>query len=206
MSLAFDTDHLELLEVVDPNLPEFTEADYTINFDQEGTLDVLWFSMEKNGISLRPNEPLFYIKARAKQDISNLRQLVQLRSDRMENKIFNVIGQLGESIQVVVEDRIINPGIGGLNTYEESTVRAIHVVPNPFSDLLQIQFYQPEAGNVTLRILNQAGKEVLQQQAFFEEGKVNFELDQLTQLPSGSFFYQLIQGEQVHSGKLVKLE
>jgi len=206
LSLAFDTEYLELLEVVNSNLPEFTEEDYVINFDQEGTLDVLWFSMERAGISLRPNEPLFYIKARAKQSLPNLHNIVRLRLGRMENKIFNVNSRAGESIQIVVEAGSSNSRIEGLNYYESSVEKIINLVPNPFTDILQIQFHQPSAGNVIVRILDPAGKVVLEEQAFFEEGKASFELDKLAQLPDGAFFYQLIQGDQIHSGKLLKLE
>lgn len=207
MSLAFDSEYVEVLEILDSNLPEFTDSDYVINFDAEGTLDLLWFSMNSRGISLRPNEPLFYIKIRVKQDFHSLRQLVHLRTGRIDNRIYNVSGSVGESIMLNVEDQENNHRhVLTLNQGDLPVEDVITLVPNPFSDVVDLQFYQPNSGKVVLKIFDVAGTLVWEKQAFFEKGTATININGLAPLPQGSFFYQLTQKDKISSGKMLKVK
>jgi hypothetical protein len=70
-------------------------------------------------------------------------------------------------------------------------------IPNPVSDVAEIQFYLSQSGNTELVVLNVLGKVVATlASGSYSEGYHSVNLD-VTQLASGTYYYKLISGDDM---------
>lgn len=84
-------------------------------------------------------------------------------------------------------------------TYE---FRVSQNYPNPFNSTTRISLTLPEAGSLTLRLLNVLGETVrIRQDEVRQPGEYSFQLD-LSELPSGIYFYQIQTAKTVIMRKL----
>ncbi len=77
--------------------------------------------------------------------------------------------------------------------------------PNPFRDGTVIDFYLPGAAEVTLKILDEAGRSVHTQSGYFPGGRKTIRLDE-KQLPApGIYYYQVSTNAGSAMGKMVRI-
>lgn len=108
LGLQFESSLIEIIDIRPGQLPNLSQDAYAINKDQEGTVDLLWFTMAPEGVTLARNQVLFYIKAKLKQDIRgnyNLHRLVQLQNNRVDNTIYGTSSE-GENIGIESGERL----------------------------------------------------------------------------------------------------
>ena len=78
--------------------------------------------------------------------------------------------------------------------------------PNPFNPVTTIDFYLPEADNVSLKVFNVLGKEIQQVvSGRLSEGYHSIEFN-AEELPSGVYFYRLESGKYSEMKKMVLLK
>lgn len=128
LGLQFDTELVEVMDIVNANLDNFSRDAYSINYDRAGAVDVLWTTEQREGLSLLPTQPLFYIAVRAKQTFVSLEELATLRYDRVDNKIYKSGPDEGEHLGLA----FINQRTNIRNTTNHSSNHAI-LSPNPFT-------------------------------------------------------------------------
>ena len=77
--------------------------------------------------------------------------------------------------------------------------------PNPFNPLTTIQYSIPESGDVSLKIFNTLGEEIVNLVHEYQQlgvYKVNFDA---TDLSSGIYFYRLTAGNNFETKKMILL-
>ena len=78
--------------------------------------------------------------------------------------------------------------------------------PNPFSEKTTIDFELNEAGQVNLSVYDLAGKQVYQNNAFYNKGRHSVQLDKQLSFSSGVMYYKLETGTFSETRKMVKLD
>lgn len=78
------------------------------------------------------------------------------------------------------------------------------VSPNPFSDYININTDWNNAEQVTVMIFNVQGKMVVSKQEMFNKGNNNVRIDNLSNLPSGNYYLQLVSPTQKTVQKITK--
>ncbi|MEZ5039838.1 MAG: hypothetical protein R2828_08100 [Saprospiraceae bacterium] len=144
------------------------------------------------------------LKAKAKRGFQNIQNLIHLREGRMDNKIYDVDGG-SESIDLSVEQFVADDGVERSPQTAIMPESKVIATPNPFSTDLKLHFTQKYDGNTVLKIMHQNGSLIFQKKYSLPKGPVILLLDQLDELPNGNYYYQLIQSDNIRSGKLLKL-
>ncbi len=96
-------------------------------------------------------------------------------------------------------DQIVFRGYEMMSKVDEFENKSIQIYPNPSSDI--IQFYSPtlSLNNFQLSIYNVSGKQVVST-IMPDHQTVN-----IAQLESGIYFYKLQKGNEIQTGKIIKL-
>jgi hypothetical protein len=78
--------------------------------------------------------------------------------------------------------------------------------PNPFSESTTIQFTLSKAVDVSIELYNSSGRlcDVIQQPMPFDKGIHRIEY-RATKLPSGTYYYKIIAGQGVTTGRMILL-
>ena len=76
--------------------------------------------------------------------------------------------------------------------------------PNPFADKTSVGFYLPEAGQVSLTLMDESGRVLLTQKADFKNGFNQFDMDLQQLNTSGLLFFRLEAAAGTGSGKMIR--
>lgn len=79
----------------------------------------------------------------------------------------------------------------------------VHVYPNPFTDELKLDIYQPANGEVAIAITDITGREVYSSTKELSKG-IHYLSIPVSSLQSGIYFIKAVSGERVMKQKLVK--
>ncbi|MCH8331401.1 MAG: VCBS repeat-containing protein, partial [Bacteroidetes bacterium] len=105
------------------------------------------------------------------------------------------------------QNHLLKEGTGGPSGFatEQDPIGFITTYPNPFTNNITFSFKTPVKGNVSLRIIDLQGREVVQ--LIDEEYKAgNYAIEwKSTTVPVGLYFFQLKAGEELITGKVTKL-
>ena len=82
--------------------------------------------------------------------------------------------------------------------------QVISVSPNPFTSYLNINMQWGKSETVTARVINVQGKEVLSKTILVNKGANYIKIDELSNLPSGNYFIQLISPTERFTQKVTK--
>ncbi|MEO6813577.1 MAG: T9SS type A sorting domain-containing protein [Ginsengibacter sp.] len=82
--------------------------------------------------------------------------------------------------------------------------QVISVSPNPFTSYLNINMQWGKSETVTARVINVQGKEVLSKTMLVNKGANYIKIDELSNLPSGNYFIQLISPTERFTQKVTK--
>jgi len=206
LGLQFSPEAIEIIDLVKPSLPDFDGQAYTVNHDRPGAVDILWFPRKAESVSVRPSQPLFYIKARAKRDIANLKNLVELRSARTENWVYTGNSEF-EAIQLeFFEENKTSKGEGQYLKTNLLPTEKVLASPNPFVHRLNLQFVSEHSSNATIEIHTLDGALVHSSEKQLTKGENRIVLENLGHLPTGYFYYRLFLPNQTLSGKVLKVK
>ncbi|MEM9821254.1 MAG: HYR domain-containing protein [Bacteroidota bacterium] len=179
LTLGFDSDRLELLEVESGALPNLTSDNFGWQFVEEGILTSSWASPQAQ--KLEKELPLFYLKIKAKQN-GMLSSMLYLNPRYTPAEAY---AQLGERLTIdLAFDRP--------NSVDHSAAFALYQNrPNPFKDETVIGFTLPTATSGSLRIYDVSGRLLKLVQGQFAEGYNEVVIDQSELQGSGLLYYQL---------------
>ena len=90
-----------------------------------------------------------------------------------------------------------------LNTDISSSID-FKLFPNPFSESLSIQFFEPLKTKSELRLFNSLGQVI--KQLDIEEGDTQIQLNFGTDLINGWYWFQLREGKQIYQKKILKMD
>ena len=143
-------------------------------------------------VQVSSNEVLFSLVFEATEDI-NLSNALSLNEELLSPEAY--VGQDDDtySLQLII-------GSGDVST------RLYQNQPNPFSEKTTIDFELSEAGQVSLSVYDLAGKQVFQNNAFYNKGRHSVQLDKQLSFSSGVMYYKLETGTFSETRKMVKLD
>ncbi len=79
----------------------------------------------------------------------------------------------------------------------------LKAAPNPFRDRTNLSFFLPEAGEVTLEVIDQNGQRLFSQNYYFNTGWNQLIIRNEELKGSGLYFYRLKNQQAIHTGKLM---
>ena len=80
------------------------------------------------------------------------------------------------------------------------------VYPNPFGHKVQVKIESETAESARIRILNMAGAVIRQQDEKIRAGENVFVLKDVSQLPPGIYYLEVIAGDKNFTTKIIKQE
>ena len=85
------------------------------------------------------------------------------------------------------------------------TPASVLVAPNPVSDVLNVRFDLQQVGNADFGLFDAEGRQVIRFQRQVDDAPLLLEETfDVSQLPSGLYFWRFVYGTQVESGRVVK--
>lgn len=109
------------------------------------------------------------------------------------------LGQFMDDTSVVVT--VYDPT--GIDPRQADQFRILPIIPNPFSDRTRISFYTPYQDRVSLQVYNILGKLVYEEARNASSGEQEFEFTGGELLP-GTYFYRVINRNELYTGKFIK--
>ncbi len=154
---------------------------------ERGLLRLAWYSESGQGLDT-DGATVLHLQFRAKAAIDNWAEVFSL-----EDQGFRAEAYLGDAtnLQPTLEVRTL--------AAEALPTRAFVVEqnqPNPFTRHTLIRFQLPEASQLSLRITDALGRQVLERQQYHEAGSGQLSLD-LSHLSPGLYYYRLQAKEEV---------
>ncbi len=89
---------------------------------------------------------------------------------------------------------------------EESDFEFANVSPNPFTKTTNFSFENDRSQNISLEIFSLSGTKVYTQQASFDRGSHQIQVNASELDASGIYFYVLRSEDSVHQGKLIQIK
>jgi len=175
---------------------------------RDGKIDVIWFTYNPEGIAVKSNEPLFYLEGVATRTIPDASQLIRMRNDRPYG---NIIIEAGSSQYAELQ---LNRAQSGQNLKQYTELRAKSpsastVQPNPFYSTFNINVVSTEKmdNRSIVRIFdNLTGTQVLERTITIHPGANTIAIDGLNNRPAGVYTYQIKIGQEIISGKVLKVQ
>jgi len=184
MQLAFQLENLEILSV-ESGAMLIDEDNYVID---DNEIRISWNgSQYSNKVS-----DLFYLIVKSNLDIE-LADALTLNNDKLHAEAY-----LGSALSLHDLALDFENDITEYALYQNS--------PNPFKDLTKINFSIPKSMEVSFRILDMTGKQLMSQTATYDAGlnEVIFNTNNLNQ--SGVLYYQIEASEFSKTMKMVVLD
>lgn len=175
---------------------------------REGKIDVIWFTYDPEGKKIKQDEPLFYLEGIATRNVSDASKLIHVRNDRPYG---NVIIEAGSSKYAELKLNSVQSGQNHEQIIErrsknQSTAR---IQPNPFYSTFNINVNSDESTDKRsiVRIFdNLTGTQVLERTITIHPGANTILIDGLSNKPAGVYTYQIKIGQEVISGKFLKVQ
>jgi len=186
------------LEFDKMNLLKYEGGELNISKENIGlhknNLSFSWYNTE----SISTNEILFRFEFEALEDIA-LSDVIRLTSSITEKEI--VVNKNYEPKDILLQ--IDKP------TEVETTNQKFILYqnePNPFSGITEINFELPYSGNVEISIYKADGTLARKVQAYFKKGLNHYPLSKSEIGTSGVYYYQLEQGENFATKKMIIID
>lgn len=191
LTLNWDKDVLEYLDIASPSLTNFSTADLDIQDLGNGQIGIVWHSSDGNSINVAENDTLFKLT-------------FNVIGNRGDYSFINITNDI-KPIMVVTDDyKIKRPNFDRqLLTVIENFEGIgnpfnVNLYPNPASDYINLQFQlDAPTQNVNIQIFNAVGKSVYQFQEEYSAG-LHLKNIQDLDLATGNYFVIFeIDGERV---------
>lgn len=188
-TLMLDQDAVELVDVVYGVAgPEH----FGFRLLDEGMITTSWNRNLATGQPMQSDEILFSLLLRS-QKTARLSEVISLTSRQVVAEAYDN------------DENLLELGLEFGATPQHQAFELYQNSPNPFRTETNIGFYLPEAGEVTLRIHDAAGKLLKQIRGDFGSGKNQIRLEK-GELPAGGvLYYTLTNGDNTLTRKMILL-
>ena len=187
-TLEFDEGKLDFTGFEKGVLEEMTEQNIGTRFLEKGKLTVAWTTSEDKNVN--DNEPLFFLKFKAKQN-GDLSDLLQINSSKTETVAYDDDGNVFD-VNLIFE--------GGKET------SVLQVFPNPTSENIFVNINLEKTISIQLDIYNAFGQlektvlqNTIQPKGFFQQ-KINVQ-----DFSSGTYFIKMKMGAEIIVRKFIVL-
>ena len=190
-TLSYDDTKMHF-ESIQSEFIDITPDNYAV-MEKDGIVTMSWNSDDI--LELIKNQPLFeaVFTARTNSDLINS---ISITSEITKSEAYNADLDI---IGIILDlNREENDSSKGIELYYNS--------PNPFSGSTEINFYVPESSDVTLRVFDVSGREILSVKEEYGKGNnaILLNADDIDQ--SGMLYYQIEVGNEVRTSKMIKID
>lgn len=171
MELFFDPEQVELIELVDSDLPREYSLHSIVPDQKAMVVRYSWLTLAPAGVDVPDQAPLFYVRLRAKRNLSSLQKAMWQQVGSQHNWLY-----VGESI---------DPMAFRL-TFQQSAAAMFSLTlagANPVSTQLQVNLTLPDDTPLTLSLLDQNGLVVKRISRTVSAGPSSLLLTDLPTLP-----------------------
>jgi hypothetical protein len=91
-----------------------------------------------------------------------------------------------------------------VSVYLGEPIKKISIYPNPASDFTVLSLYSEKQSTAMMRLMDDAGKQLLNRSFNINTGNNSLMIDQLANLPKGVYIVQVILNNSVYNEKLIK--
>lgn len=192
LAFGFDPAVLEFQALVPGVLPGISEDNFGV-FTQEGLLTGSWNHAALKALTVKPGEVLFTLVFRTIAT-GQVSKTLYLNRRAMRAEAY------AEDLQIRPLQVVYQPQ----GADQATTFRLFQNQPNPFLGQTVIPFYLPEAGTVRLRVMDAAGRVLLQRETEFAAGYQQWDVTRNELGASGLLYYRIETAQgQTATGKMV---
>ena len=201
MSLNFDVQHLEYIELLPSGNPMLAQIAVGNARTHEGLLRLSWFDLYGKGLTAKPDEVLFTLRFRVRADISDLAEVLGISARYLRAEAYNADAEPMQ-ISLDVHGSALLPTaatepVVGYQLYQN--------VPNPFAQQSYIGFDLPADMQADLIIFDQLGKMVRQYSGNYSQGYNRVEIAK-ENLGKGLYYYTLRTADFTATKSMIVLE
>ncbi len=180
-TLNVDLDQVDIVEVLEGDLPEMNEDNFGIAME-DGWITTSWNAAPD--AELAEDTRLFTLVLRAKTDIE-VANVIELTSDVTAAEAYDT-----DDKQSGV-DLNFSQNVTAANTVQAEGYELYQNTPNPFRDQTTIAFDLAEAGYAVLTIYNAAGTELYRKEGQYAAGRNSIMIQRHDLNASGVVYYKL---------------
>ncbi|MEL7124519.1 MAG: hypothetical protein AAFO07_34115, partial [Bacteroidota bacterium] len=207
LSFNVDPNYFEVTSLSSNVLTHFSAKDYALNREEKGDVDIIWFIVNKTGLSISEKIPVFYLHVKPKSDWHS-KEFMKMNISNDRNRLYTAKNT--NSFSSIQKQPVFqNPDIGLNNTKKQNLLESIsfQFSPNPFKEKIILTLTQ--AGNydedqAVLRLYNSLGQLLEIRNFSIGIGHNQFELSLTDNFTEGTIFYNLQIGSKSVSGHLIK--
>ena len=190
-TLDFDSDKLELNEIVPGQVQGMNPNSFGYVMQDKGQIAVVW----ANGItqSMKASDEMMTVVFKAKTAIDELEDVLAVNSSLVQAMAYTGSGEY-----VDVHLSFVDP-LQSLDSYILFENR-----PNPFSHETTVQFVLPVETDATFSIMDLSGKVIYQSEARYQKGVHQIKVDAQVLNQTGILYYQLETPEFSATKKMVR--
>lgn len=156
-----------------------------------GELKISWSNAD--GIEFNTSDVLFFIQVDANNEMKVSNAIKWMPTSNLSPEFYNASLKAEKLGWRVVRDNIHSFEINGN-------------VPNPWNNETQIQFYIPEDGEVSIRIMDVTGRVVFTNRAYFKQGDNAMRISKDDVDVTGLLMYELNFGGQTKVSKMLNIK
>ena len=197
-TLGFDENTIELLDVLEGDLPGLTDNNFNLQGIAQGAITTSW--NHQTAISLEDNAILFTLEVKAKQDMS-VSELFNISSRYTAAEAYKEVETNVDLMDVVFEYQ----GTSG-EILEADGFALFQNRPNPFKDETLISFNLPETGFASLKIYDLSGKTLFRISGDYDKGYNELNIDRSELSESGVLYYELSTAKHTAVQKMIVID
>lgn len=195
-SLEFDTDVMQVEEVVAGDFPGMSAANFGTKHLDMGYLGVGWY--DAYAVSLAARTPIFYVTFTALEDMEVISESISLTASILKKEAVNL------NFEEHDVDLIFN-SVNSTNQVVNKPFELYNNRPNPFKDATIISFNLDTASPMTLEILDVTGQVIKTYQRDFTKGYHEMNVD-ASDLAGGILYYRLSTERHTATRKMILMK
>lgn len=181
----------ELVELVDVEYGITQAGNFGLHLAGEGWITTSWNRSGSAEENYNGTDVLFTL-------------VIKPQADIRLSEVISVSSRLTEAEAYDREDGLLNVGIEfGNGTISQSAYELQQNVPNPFREQTTVGFYLPEAGEVSLRVHDAAGRVIKLVRADYTQGHHQIQLFRSDLQSAGVLYYTLTAGDFTATRKMI---
>jgi hypothetical protein len=194
LGIWLDTDKIELLSVNQGDVASFGLDDFNLE-KTAGKLSTVWIDLNGGSIDASASsKALFKIHAKAKGQICRIDEYMGLSNSVLENRFYTPAGLPSEDPDLALEI-----------VFDNIRHKVNQVYPNPAGSSLAIEMDLHETAAIDIVVTDQYNNSVSAQLSNQGPGVVTHTFNNISQLQNGMLNYQVLIGNELFSGMVIKL-
>jgi hypothetical protein len=184
------------------NLPGFTAFNFGLTEVNQGMISVAWFDNTISGINLTDNTTTFTLYFKA---LVYGFSPIYFTNNPVVKEVYNVtnINEITKTSTFIDLQKVV---LGQQDAANTNILNVNSVAPNPFSDQTNLSFTLGVSGDVSLEVYDMLGRQVIRNEAFYDVGTHNINLDTDLMAACGTYIYKIKTNKAQQSGQLIKLK